>query len=64
MSASAARPVALYVLPPLDLSSDEGGDEDCPLPDYTDEDSPDEDEDEETPDIDEDEDTICAPLAA
>lgn len=55
----ATRPVALYVLPPLDLSSDEGGDEECPLPDYSDDESPDEDE---TPD--EDEDTLCALRAA
>lgn len=48
----ATRAVALYVLPPLDLSSDEGGDENCPLPDYSDDESPDEepDEDEEPED--------------
>lgn len=57
----AARTVALYVLPPLDLSSAEGGDEDCPLPDYSDDESPDEDHD---PDIEEDEDNECLTRAA
>lgn len=52
MTRKATRAVALYVLPPLDLSSDAGGDEDCPLQDYSDDESPDEepDEDEEPED--------------
>lgn len=53
----ATRTVALYVLPPLDLTSDEGGDEDCPLPDYEDEDTPDDEDDYEEEDL-------CQPLAA
>lgn len=64
---SATHPSALYMLPPLDLSSDEGGSEDCPLTDFEEdyipeEDSPD-DYEEYDPDDYEEED-LCLPRAA